>query len=257
MYWTIEQWMVTELGLTGAELHIYAIIYSYSRNGGGSFYGSNASLCAATGLSERTVRGVLRKLEDQGLLERSEGFHAGGRTFDYRALEGAKIAGGKNCPDMGAKIAGQMGQKLPPSPLQPPISNNKVYIKGDTETGAPARACVSPDGKHNYLSLCPFGDEEVVELWGTLLQQPKWRKKGRNAIEQAAKMLGNVTARTAFYMLQACIAGEWQGLHYPRQEELRTIESESFEREISEARARIAARKAREAAERQKEGQTV
>lgn len=253
MYWTIEQWMVTELGLTGAELHIYAIIYGYSRNGAGTFFGSNAALCLATGLSERTVRGVLRKLEDQGLLVRSEGFHEGTRTFDYKAVEGAKIAGGKKCPLDGAKIAGQMGQNLPPSPLKPPIYINKNNKEGDTET----RVCAVPAEPARFVNLCPFGDEEIKELWGILLQQPKWRKKGANAIQQAAKMLGNVTAKTAFYMLQACIAGEWQGLHYPRPDELRTIESESFDREIEAARARIAARKAREAAERQKEGQQL
>ena len=116
MYWTIEQWMVTELGLTGAELHVYAIIYGYSRNGAGTFFGSNAALCLATGLSERTVRGVLRKLEEQGLLVRSEGFHEGTRTFDYKAVEGAKIAGGKKCPLDGAKIRKRACARYQPTP---------------------------------------------------------------------------------------------------------------------------------------------
>ena len=258
MYWTIEQWMVTELGLTGAELHVFAIIYSYSREGSGTFFGSRAKLAEYTGVELRSVGRILSRLEASGYIRKSEGFHAGTQSFDYTASvhQGQNVPGTK-CPTPRDKMSLQPGTKCPSGDVLPPappsiMYDSKSYSEGYTETGAPA--CASTDGQPQFLSLCPFGEEEVVELWGILLQQPKWRKKGRNAIEQAAKMLGNVTARTAFYMLQACIAGEWQGLHYPRPDELRTIESESFAREIEAAKNRIAARKAREAAERSQEG---
>ena len=267
IYWTIEQWMVTELGLTGAGLHAFAIIYGYSREGAGTFYGSRARLAEYCGITVRGLSKVLAQLEDAGYIKKIDGYHAGTQCYDYVAT----VSQGVNkVPTQGVnKVHGRgeqsssegvnkvpTGGVLPPAP--PSIMIDKLNNRdSDTETGAPARACASTDGKPHFLSLCPFGEEEIKELWGILLQQPKWRKKGANAIQQAAKMLGNVTAKTAFYMLQACIAGEWQGLHYPRPDELRTIESESFEREIEATRARIAARKAREAAERQKEGQQL
>lgn len=250
MYWTIEQWMVTELHLNGSELHVFAIIYGYSRNGAGTFFGSRAKLAEQVGVEVRSIGRILARLEAAGYIEKSTGFHAGTQCYDWTA----RVHEGQNVP--GTKCPTYQGQNVPPTgdKMSSPFNNtpidNKDYKEGDTET----RVRAVPADPARFVNLCPFGEEEIKELWGILLQQPKWRKKGANAIQQAAKMLGNVTAKTAFYMLQACIAGEWQGLHYPRPDELRTIESESFAREIEAARARIAARKAREAAERSGEG---
>lgn len=39
-YYSIQYWMINELGLKGLELSIYAIIYGFSRDHCGAFTGS-------------------------------------------------------------------------------------------------------------------------------------------------------------------------------------------------------------------------
>lgn len=82
-------------------------------------YPSNRRLCEDTGLSERTVRTVLKALEDRRIISRLERTRSdGSRTSDLVTLHfaglilapphpGAEIAGG------GATIAGGAGQPLP------------------------------------------------------------------------------------------------------------------------------------------------
>ena len=41
-YYSIQYWMINELGLKGLELSIYAIIYGFSRDHCGAFTGSRS-----------------------------------------------------------------------------------------------------------------------------------------------------------------------------------------------------------------------
>lgn len=60
------------LGLKGNELLVYAIIYGYSANGQGCYFGGVAYLCQLLNVSPRTVRYTLAALEDRGLIRREE-----------------------------------------------------------------------------------------------------------------------------------------------------------------------------------------
>ena len=61
-----------ELGLTGNDLLVYAVIAGYSANRQGCYYGSLAYLCEVTGIARRTAIDVLKRLQDRGLLHKEE-----------------------------------------------------------------------------------------------------------------------------------------------------------------------------------------
>lgn len=67
-YIVLHEWMWTELGLTGNELIVYAMIYGFSQRGEGSYHGSLAGLPKWVGCSADTGRRVLAKLESAGLI---------------------------------------------------------------------------------------------------------------------------------------------------------------------------------------------
>ena len=67
-YYTVYGFMWDELGLTGNELAVFAVIYSYSSDGRGRFLGSRSVLGQMVGRSVREVDRVLGRLVERGLL---------------------------------------------------------------------------------------------------------------------------------------------------------------------------------------------
>ena len=63
---------MTRLGLTTAELLIYALIYSFRASDYGIYYGSKNSLSLALGISERTVLRAIKSLSEKGLIEKTQ-----------------------------------------------------------------------------------------------------------------------------------------------------------------------------------------
>ena len=62
-YYTIFGWMLNELKLSGIDLIVYAIIYSFSQDGESEFKGSVAYISDFTGGSAKTIRLSLIRLE--------------------------------------------------------------------------------------------------------------------------------------------------------------------------------------------------
>lgn len=67
-YITIQVWMLECLRLSGNELLVFALIYSYCRNGGGVYYGSLSLIEKWTNSSKRTAITTLQKLMEKGLI---------------------------------------------------------------------------------------------------------------------------------------------------------------------------------------------
>lgn len=67
-YYCIHEWMINELHLSGNELLIYALIFSFLEKGQ-SFYGSKQYISDCTGATTRTVLNVFKSLEKKGLIE--------------------------------------------------------------------------------------------------------------------------------------------------------------------------------------------
>lgn len=67
----IPGWMVFEMHLNYSELRIYALIYSFSQNGEGEYYGSLQYLADWCGLSSPSnAQRVLKSLIEKGLISR-------------------------------------------------------------------------------------------------------------------------------------------------------------------------------------------
>lgn len=67
-YYTINDTMTQELKLKGNKLLIYAVIDTYSHNGGGHFTGSRGYLARITGCTLKSVDNVLKELLDEQLI---------------------------------------------------------------------------------------------------------------------------------------------------------------------------------------------
>lgn len=73
-YIVIQGWMVSDLGLKGNELMIYAIVYGFSQLEGQRFTGSLQYLADWTNSTKQGVMKCLRSLEAKGLIEKRETF---------------------------------------------------------------------------------------------------------------------------------------------------------------------------------------
>ena len=113
-YIVIQSFMVSELGLKGNELLIYAIIFGFSQTTGQAFHGSLSYLESWTNSTRHTVISSLKSLVEKGLIEKEEQTINGVKYCSYRAKTSTdeaqevvqKLHGGS------AKIAQEVVQKL-------------------------------------------------------------------------------------------------------------------------------------------------
>jgi len=71
-YVTVQGWMVQRLKLQKNDLIIYAIIYGFSQDGESVYRGGDEYLAYASGLSLSTVRKILKRLMEKGLIVKSQ-----------------------------------------------------------------------------------------------------------------------------------------------------------------------------------------
>lgn len=64
----VDGWMFSLLGLSGNEILVFALIYSYCVRGKGIFYGSISKLAETVNLSRRSMSGIIARLIRKGLL---------------------------------------------------------------------------------------------------------------------------------------------------------------------------------------------
>lgn len=119
-YVNIQGWMVAELGLSGNELLVYAIIYGFSQDGEGEFTGSLRYLMDWTGASKNTVMRALVSLEEKGLISKQKITTNGVVLCKYKAI--SELNGGfQNGTGGGAKIEpNNKDNNLVITPLNPP-----------------------------------------------------------------------------------------------------------------------------------------
>ena len=84
-YIVIQGWMVTELGLKGTELLIYALIYGFSQTEGQVFNGSLQYLADWTNSTRQGVHNNLKSLVEKGLVEKKETILNGVKFCEYRS----------------------------------------------------------------------------------------------------------------------------------------------------------------------------
>lgn len=106
-YVNIQGWMVTDYGLTGDELMAFAIIFGFSQDGKGWYFGGRDYLANWLGCSTKKVGRVLNSLIEKGYIERTQADGKAGKCFKYHSLIGTKR------PIQCDKTADSMGQNVP------------------------------------------------------------------------------------------------------------------------------------------------
>lgn len=157
-YITIQGWMVSELGLKGNELLIYAIIYGFTQKENQWYTGSRKYLSEWTGATKQTVGNYLKSLADKGYIEKREQFVNGVKFCDYRVKKSPGV--GEKFTQGRLKIHEGVGEKFTPI-------NNSTYIK-----------------EHNnrtYIGTDPI-EENFESLWAMYV-----RKKGKADVTKKAK----------------------------------------------------------------------
>ncbi len=71
-YYVVSRWMATQLGLTGNELHTYAIIFGFSQDGETEYKGSTKYLMETLNISKPTAMAALNGLESKGLIKKRQ-----------------------------------------------------------------------------------------------------------------------------------------------------------------------------------------
>ena len=85
-YIVIQSFMVSDLGLKGNELLIYAIIFGFSQTTGQAFHGSLSYLESWTNSTRPTVVASLKSLVEKGLLEKEEQTINGVKRCNYYVI---------------------------------------------------------------------------------------------------------------------------------------------------------------------------
>lgn len=80
---TVHGWMRTRLKLSGNELWLYALIYSFNKATKKEFYGSNAYMREWLGVSHNTIREALKRLVARGLIFRRDAITDNGTRCYY------------------------------------------------------------------------------------------------------------------------------------------------------------------------------
>ncbi len=128
MNYTIHDFMTERLQLSGTELLLYALVYNFSQDGNGCFYGSNDYAAKKVGCTRVNVNDKLSRLVKRGLLSRSYGSHNGKPTIDYVAIVPEVCQDSIQCKES----LQQLSIKLTPD-CEESLHNNKVDNLNDNQ----------------------------------------------------------------------------------------------------------------------------
>ena len=115
-YYTVQAWMVNDLGLKGNELALYAIIYGFSQDGRSEFSGSISYIQEWLGCSKNTAKKAISNLVGRGLIKRKQSTN-GIDSCSYKAVPNYVGAGAKTDPLPGQILTGG-GSNSDPLPGQ-------------------------------------------------------------------------------------------------------------------------------------------
>lgn len=183
-YTTITGAMITELGLKGNELIVYALINGFCQDGESQFYGSITYLMEFTSLSKQGVLNVIESLIAKGLIEKEQ-----------RVINGVKFNSYKSC---------RVVKKVDYQPKDLTTINNKI----EKELERSEKETISKDivkkeeAPTNRMNIpLPFECKELRGLWKELMTYPEWKKKSAHAIELRVKTLTRLSRGDVDYCL--------------------------------------------------------
>lgn len=95
-YTVVHSWMARDLKLKGTELLAFAIIYNFSMDGAGKYFGGKKFIANFTNTSERCVAYTLKELTEKKLVEKSQ-IKYKGRLCNTYVVPNEVLYLGKNC----------------------------------------------------------------------------------------------------------------------------------------------------------------
>lgn len=223
-YVVITGEMITELGLKGNELLIYALINGFCQDEESQFYGSLAYLMEFTSLSKQGVINTLNSLIGKGLIEKNQTEINGVRFNSYRTIGGMsnnlttsqnnegskKESSSPHTPYYKEKEREISKEKESIDKSIPKKEENNLFPKNQT-LGEKEKS--SAKKKEKPL---PFENEELRRLWTELVKYPEWQKKTDHAIDLRLKTLGrlaNGDVNYAIAIVRQTLEKGWQDFY--------------------------------------------
>ena len=214
-YFVVFGWM-RALGLKGLQLELYAIIYGFSQDSAGAFYGTLSYLEELTGFNRRTIIDNLNEMAEKGLIVKEQ--ETISNMIRNRYICTPRRGGEENARGVVKNLHGG-GEFFSP--------NNKEYNK-DINIKENIIPLISPFVKNSpseeELPL-PYSSEEFRNTWEVLCRQPKWKKKSKDALRGNLKKLAGYPEDVAIKMMQNSINNDWQGLFPLKAEDLRNAKA--------------------------------
>ena len=182
--------MTKELGLGGAKLLVYALIYSFTVNEG-SFFGSRGYMAEACGASVKTIDRTLRELVKCGLLIKGEATHL--ESIEYKANISPQTEG-ESQNDAPSKMSHSESQNVS-TPASKCLSggvkmthNNKDYNKTNIHTSIHAISAyaTAKEGITKEVDRFAEGNTDNVRVI----------HEGKNKAEEVEKLKREIDAGT-------------------------------------------------------------
>lgn len=104
MNYTIHDFMTERLQLKGTELLLYALVYNFSQDGNGCFYGTAEYAAKKVNCTRRSIVSTFASLVEAGLLSKSSGHHNGRQTIDYVAIVPEVCAISSQCENFSQQV---------------------------------------------------------------------------------------------------------------------------------------------------------
>ena len=202
-YFTVQGWMVNELGLKGNELMIYAIIYGFSQTDGQYFTGSQSYLAEWTNSTDRSVRNTLSSLVEKGLLEKIDKTINKVKYCEYKAL----------IPDREEKSSAGGTEKISAGTEKISANNYKNNnILKNIEDRKKERKSTTYETVLDSYQLDPKLRETLIEFikMRKLIKSPMSDYALNLLIKKLAKMSSDINEQIA--ILEQSIQNSWKGV---------------------------------------------
>ena len=228
-YFVVFGWM-RALGLKGLQLELYAIIYGFSQDSAGAFYGTLSYLEELTGFNKRTIINNLNEMIENGLIVKEQEtisnmirnrYICTPRRGSEEYARGVNFLHGGSEENSRGEVKNLHGGGEFFSP------NNKEYNKDKNikENNISPLSPLTKNSPSEEAEPLPYTSEEFRNTWEVLCRQPKWKKKSKDALRGNLKKLAAYPEDVAIKMMQNSINNDWQGLFPLKAEDIRNAKA--------------------------------
>ena len=228
-YFVVFGWM-RALGLKGLQLELYAIIYGFSQDSAGAFYGTLSYLEELTGFGRRAIIDNLNEMAEKGLIVKEQEIVSNmirnkyictPRTGSEKSARGVNFLHGGSEENARGVVQNLHGGGAFFAP------NNKEYNKDINikENNIPPISPLMKNSPSEDATPLPYTSEEFRNTWEVLCRQPKWKKKSKDALRGNLKKLAGYPEDVAIKMMQNSINNDWQGLFPLKAEDIRNAKA--------------------------------